>query len=404
MGKEISKIEKEFTCSLPNGWSIVKLGDYGSFSKGKGITKKELVAEGIPCIRYGEIYTTESYVINQFHSFIDEIKGTKLKDGDVLFAGSGETIEEIGKAISFIGKKEAYAGGDIIIFSPNTKQCDSIFLAHFLGTSIVRKQKRKLGQGNSVVHIYSKGLACLNIILPSLSEQKVIAKTLITWDKNIQTLQTLIDQKQLQKKWLMQQLLTGKKRLPGFDGAWEKTSAGDIFKSVSTKNHPNEELLSVTQDRGVIPRNMLKGRVTMPTGKRDGFKLVEKGNFVISLRSFQGGLEYSYYRGLVSPAYTILKPKEEVDDTFYKYYFKSYDFIGHLSIAVVGIRDGKQISYTDFCTVKIPDISLEEQKAIAEVLAKADEEIKLLEQKLIELKEQKKGLMQQLLTGKKRLV
>ena len=100
----------------------------------------------------------------------------------------------------------------------------------------------------------------------------------------------------------------------------------------------------------------------------------------------------------------MLQEIKEINNNFYKYYFKSYDFIGHLSIAVIGIRDGKQISYSDFCTVKIPDISVKEQTAIAKVLQTADKEIKLLTQKRDHLKEQKKGLMQVLLTGRKRLI
>ena len=141
----------------------------------------------------------------------------------------------------------------------------------------------------------------------------------------------------------------------------------------------------------------------MPSSGTDFFKLVEKGDFVVSLRSFQGGLEYSYYRGIVSPAYTVLKPRKIVSEEFYKQYFKSYDFIGHLAIAVIGIRDGKQISYDDFCTVNIPSPQIEEQTAISLVLQAADKEISLLKSNLEKLKEQKKGLMQVLLTGKKRL-
>lgn len=148
---------------------------------------------------------------------------------------------------------------------------------------------------------------------------------------------------------------------------------------------------------------MLEGRVTMPDGTTAGYKLVESGNFVISLRSFQGGLEYSYYRGIVSPAYIVLKPKQKINDEFYKQYFKSYEFIGRLATAVIGIRDGKQISYDDFCIVKIPFPTYEKQTAIAQVLQTTDKEIQLLKTKLEKLKEQKKGLMQVLLTGRKRL-
>lgn len=202
----------------------------------------------------------------------------------------------------------------------------------------------------------------------------------------------------------MQNLLTGKKRLTEFNGEWKKLGAGEIFRSISVKGFDNEELLSATQDRGIIPRSILDGRVTMPTSGTESYKLVEPGDFVVSLRSFQGGLEYSYYKGIVSPAYTILKPKKKIDDEFYKQYFKSYDFIGHLAIAVIGIRDGKQISYDDFCTLKIPYPSTEEQNAIAQLLEAADKEIQFTKTKTEKLKEQKKGLMQVLLTGKKRLL
>ena len=201
----------------------------------------------------------------------------------------------------------------------------------------------------------------------------------------------------------MQQLLTGKKRLKGFEGGWKRIKAGEIFKSISVKGNGSEVLLSATQEHGVIPRDQLEGRVTMPTGDTNSFKLVEVGDFVISLRSFQGGLEYSEHRGIVSPAYTVLKPIVEIDKSFYRYYFKSAEFIGHLAIAVIGIRDGKQISYEDFCFVKIPYPNIEEQKAISTVLLQADKEIEIQKQKLDAMQAQKKGLMQVLLTGKKRI-
>jgi type I restriction enzyme S subunit len=191
--------------------------------------------------------------------------------------------------------------------------------------------------------------------------------------------------------------------LKGFSGQWVKKGADEIFKSHSQKKNGNEQLLSVTQDKGAIPRDMLEGRVTMPDSGTDGYKLVEPGNFIISLRSFQGGLEYSEYRGLVSPAYTVLKPVVPINDQFYRCYFKSYDFIGHLAVAVIGIRDGKQISFDDFCVLRLPYPSLQEQKAIAEILNKADNELKLYEQQLANLQQQKKGLMQKLLSGEVRV-
>ena len=390
---------------LPVDWEVTELGQMGTFSKGKGILKEQVSPSGLPCIRYGEIYTTHDFIIKKFKSFISEDlakESQEIKKGDLLFAGSGETIEEIGKAVAYLGSQKAFAGGDVIILSAY-KDVHPVFLSFTLETQQARKQKRKLGQGHSVVHIYPSDLAILKIAIPSFTEQSAITNLLLTWDKAIERTVQLITAKEQRKKWLMQHLLTGKKRLKGFTGKWKRVSAGEVFENVSLKGFDSEQLLSATQDKGIIPRNMLDGRVTMPAGETTSFKLVEIGDFVISLRSFQGGLEYSYYRGIVSPAYTVLKPKVKINDEFYKYYYKSYDFIGHLATAVIGIRDGKQVSYDEFCVVRIPNPSYEEQTAIANILQTADKEINLLKQKLAAYKEQKKGLMQVLLTGKVRL-
>ena len=166
----------------------------------------------------------------------------------------------------------------------------------------------------------------------------------------------------------------------------------------------NEELLSVTQDRGVIPRSMLEGRVMSPTSGTYGYKLVEPGNFVISLRSFQGGLEYSKYRGIISPAYTVLSPLRKINDDFYRHFFKTYIFVEkYLALAVVGIRDGKQINFEDFKSIKLPLPSLPEQERIAQVLNTAWQEIHLLKKLVEQYRTQKRGLMQKLLTGKWRI-
>ena len=264
-------------------------------------------------------------------------------------------------------------------------------------------------QGAGRYKLNKASLEKIPLLVPPISEQKEIAKILSTWDKAISTTEQLLANSQQQKKALMQQLLTGKKRLLDNNGVrfsweWKWLKASELFKTISLKNNSEtEELLAVTQDQGVLPRSMLDRRVVMPDGSTQGYKLVVPGNFIISLRSFQGGLEYSNHRGLVSPAYTVLEPIRLIDDEFYKQYYKSYDFIGHLAVAVIGIRDGKQISYEDFSFLKLPYPSLEEQQKIAAVLSTADQEISALQQKLDALKQEKKALMQQLLTGKRRV-
>jgi type I restriction enzyme S subunit len=134
---------------------------------------------------------------------------------------------------------------------------------------------------------------------------------------------------------------------------WEVLRAEELFKSISKKNFPEEKVLTVTQDRGTVLRDECGINIKTMSSGLNSFKLVEKGNFIISLRSFQGGLEYSSLRGIVSPAYTILESCRPIVDEFYKYFFKSDRFINILDSAVIGIRDGKQISYSIFKEFKI---------------------------------------------------
>lgn len=235
------------------------------------------------------------------------------------------------------------------------------------------------------------------ICYPSLNEQEKIAEVLSCWDNGIEVLEKLLEKKQLHKKALEQMLFNEKK-------SWQLLRFDSIFKDYCKKNCPDERLLSATQENGVIPRDMLNSKVMSPDGTLSGYKLIDIGDFVISLRSFQGGIEYSNYRGILSPAYTVLKSIMEINKDFYKYFFKSYRFIEkYLSISVIGIRDGKQISYSDLSSVKIPYPPIDEQQKIAKVLSNCDEEIRLLDKKLEMLKQQKKGLMQKLLTGEIRV-
>ena len=180
--------------------------------------------------------------------------------------------------------------------------------------------------------------------------------------------------------------------------------AKDVFYSVTNKKHNGQfEVLSATQDRGVVPRSQVDIDIKYSEESVSGYKKVDKGDFVISLRSFQGGIEYSEYEGLVSPAYTVLKNKLPICDGYYKAYFKTNDYINRLNKGTYGIRDGKQVGFEDFGDMVIHYPSLAEQEKIAEILGMQDKLIALKEKRIAEKKQQKKYLMQQLLTGKKRL-
>jgi len=186
--------------------------------------------------------------------------------------------------------------------------------------------------------------------------------------------------------------------------AKKEYKAKDVFKSVTNKKHNGEfEVLSATQERGVVPRSQVDIDIKYDEANITGYKKVDRGDFVISLRSFQGGIEYSEYEGLVSPAYTVLKSVLPICDGYYRAYLKSVDYISRLNKGTYGIRDGKQIGFEDFGDMVVHYPPIAEQERIAEILSAKDKLIALKERLIEEKKRQKKALMQQLLTGKKRL-
>ncbi|EJC74380.1 restriction endonuclease S subunit [Rhizobium leguminosarum bv. trifolii WSM2012] len=196
-------------------WRQVTLSELGTFRKGKGISRAEVRPSGLPCVRYGEIYTLHHDLIREFGSFIDAASAClsePIERGDILFACSGETAEEIGKCVTFDGPERAYAGGDIIVFTPRGES--SVFLAFLLNSPKLAIQKAQMGQGNAVVHISASNLAKLRFALPRRDEQDAIAEHLLTADALVRSQMAKLVALKEEKAALMQQLLTGKRRIP----------------------------------------------------------------------------------------------------------------------------------------------------------------------------------------------
>ena len=183
-----------------------------------------------------------------------------------------------------------------------------------------------------------------------------------------------------------------------WDGA---VRAKDVFKNYTDKKHNGDlEILAATQENGIVPRSQIGIDIQCSEEGVNGYKKVSKGDFVISLRSFQGGIEYSEYDGIVSPAYTVLQPVREISDGYYRNYFKTDSFIQRLNGAVYGIRDGKQIGYQDFGDMCIYCPPIDEQKKIAEVLSCCDRVIELKQQLIAELQRLKSGFLQAMFPAK----
>lgn len=191
-----------------------------------------------------------------------------------------------------------------------------------------------------------------------------------------------------------------KLRFPEFqENGIDFVHGNKLFKSITNKNHNSDlPILAITQDQGAVPRDQIEYNVTVTDKSLSNYKVVEVGDFIISLRSFQGGIEYSRFKGICSPAYIILRKREEnISELYYKYFFKTWKYIQSLNRNLEGIRDGKMISYSQFSSVKVPyPRSFKEQQKIADCLSSIDELIDAESRKLKALEKYKKGLMQKL--------
>jgi type I restriction enzyme, S subunit len=184
---------------------------------------------------------------------------------------------------------------------------------------------------------------------------------------------------------------------------WQQEKAKWIFAEISSKNFPSEELLAVTQDRGVLPKRLCEENFVSPSDYT-GLKLVEQNDFVISLRSFQGGIEFSEYKGIVSPAYTIIRLQEQYNNylyqRFYRYFFKTEQFIALINTVISGIRDGKNISWYDFRELMLPIPDTSSIEKMIPIFDEADKlnEIYIKESTLV--KEFREALINDVVLGK----
>ncbi len=185
----------EWLGEVPEHWEVVQLGRLGSFFKGGGGTKEDEVEGGLPCIRYGDLYTQHRFMIRHTRAGISEASASrykKLQYGDLLFAGSGETIEEIGKSAVNLIEGPAYCGGDVIGFRPHV-EIDATFLGYATDCSTAIYQKACMGRGVTVMHIYSSELKYLVIPLPPIDEQRAIAEFIERQMERIATLVTQLE-------------------------------------------------------------------------------------------------------------------------------------------------------------------------------------------------------------------
>lgn len=403
---------------IPVDWEIKKLKEIGTFSKGKGIAKKDLTESGHLCILYGELYTTYAETITDVVSrtMIDPQKSVIGTRNDVLIPSSGETAIDIATASSLC-VDNVLIGGDINLFRPDKSILGS-YISYSIN-SVMKVDLAKLAQGSSVYHLYASSLSEFNVILPSLPEQQKIVEILSTVDEQIENNNQLIAKTNELKKGLMWQLLTKgighiefkQTEIGEIPVEWGVYHLSDVFSINSSSINPQtlkEELYHFSlpaYDESRIPikenSQMIKSVKTLIN--QDSI-LVSKLNprisrvWLIKAEDYQG-LKVS------STEFINYTPSiDHVDLKYYYYLFSSQMFQEELFLRESGTTGSrKRVSPKETLEILVCSPPLKEQQKIANILSVVDEQIESYEQEKEKYTELKKGLMQQLLTGKIRV-
>ena len=398
---------------IPEDWEVKRIGEIGDFSKGNGVPKDKITKDehGHSCLTYGDLYTKYDFVIMDIKSFIYDDVASESKEihiGDICFAGSGETPEDIGKCAAYIEESIAYAGGDIIILSPN-KGINSIWLSYVLNSDIGGKQRYKFAQGFSIVHIYPDYLKQIQIPTPTFTEQNNIVSILSLWDTAIAKQTALIEQLTLRKRGLMQQLLTGKKRLKGFEGEWKEVRLGEIGKFAGgcvfneheqggVEGVPFYKVSDMNLEGNEIQMTVANNYVTQEQISRLGYTVIDKDAIIFAKVGAAIALERKRFAKNFIIDNNMLAFVPNGNPWFMKYWFDSIILSKYIQVGAL-----PSYNASDLAIIRLRLPSPSEQDAISKVLLNSDKEIEIQKQKLAALQEQKKGLMQVLLTGKRRV-
>ncbi|ECB9829288.1 restriction endonuclease subunit S [Listeria monocytogenes] len=275
---------------------------------------------------------------------------------------------------------------------------------YFLVQVLEKIDYMKYNTGTAQPKLNSKVVKNIEFKLPHVEEQRKIGTFFKQLDNTIALHQRKLDTLKLMKKGLLQQMFPNndeeipKVRFADFAGEWEQRKAGNIFMTISDKNHAHLPVLSASQELGMIRRDNIGIHIKYNEKSLKNYKLVKPGQFVIHLRSFQGGFAWSYITGITSPAYTILDYKEPQKNVskFWKELLTSPIFIKRLETITYGIRDGRSISFADFSTLKFSVPSVDEQRKISTFFQQLDNNTTIQQNKLEKLISLKEAYLQKM--------
>lgn len=394
---------------IPEEWEVKKISDFGKVVTGSTPPTSDLD-------NYGSSYKFVGPVDISGKKYIGKTEKSLSKKGfslsrcmpkeSVLFTCIGSTI---GKCA--IANEDLTSNQQI-----NAIICNESHYYEYLYYELSNRSNRirQIAAEQAVPIINKSTFENFKIICPPLSEQVKIANVISLWDIAIEKQSELIEKLTLRKHALMQQLLTGKKRLQGFSGGWKQIKLGDIAERVIRKNEEdNKNVVTISAQRGfVVQTDFFNKSVASDT--LDNYFLVHKDEFCYN-KSYSNGYPMgaikrlnTFDKAVVTTLYICfrLKDKTSTNIDFFEQYCESGIFNKELvKVANEGGRAHGLLNVTpsDFFSMHMSIPTIDEQNAIASVLVNADKQIELANEKLTNLQSQKRGLMQQLLTGKKRI-
>ncbi|KZZ46927.1 hypothetical protein A3759_06180 [Thalassolituus sp. HI0120] len=395
---------------VPNGWKLVEAKDVcESISVGVVIKPTQYYveeSEGVKAFRSANVregfINDNDWVYFSYEGHAAN-KKSQLQAGDILIVRTGYPGTACVVTPEFSGSNAI----DIVIARPNRKQIISEYLCAYTNSHMGKSQVLDLQGGMAQKHLNVGAYQVLKLKLPPLPEQKKIAQILSTWDKAISTTEQLLANSQQQKKALMQQLLTGKKRLLDkngvrFSGEWRENHLRDVSEIVMGSSPKSSAYNETGDGMPLIQGNAdIKHRLSAPRVHTSEItKKCSQGDILLSVRAPVGNVAISQHEACIGRGISSIKAKSnESQDFLYQWLLWFEPRWGSLSQG----STFESINSDDIKSLKMKIPYLEEQQKIAAVLSTADQEVSALQQKLDTLKQEKKALMQQLLTGKRRV-
>lgn len=416
---------------IPENWEVKRLGEVFNTLKSFSFSRNQMTSQKqeLRYIHYGDIHTgaeqdsvdlslgTLPYILNDLIP-VEKIKDENfplLKNGDIILADASEDYDGIGKAWEILNtaNNKIIAGLHTIVLRERTNYTSIGYGRYLFRNTQTSKSLKRIAQGTKVYSISYKHLSKLHLLFPPLSEQQKIAEILSCWDEAIEKQTQLIEKLETRKRGLMQQLLTGKKRIKGFENEWKKIELGSV----------------ATINRGGSPRPIKKFITSKETGINwikigdvdEGAKFIErtkekiieegvlksrqvfKGDFLLS-NSMSFGRPYILkIDGCIHDGWLVIQDYSNAFNIDYLFYVLGFETTLSQYKSLAAGSGVLNLNKEKVKMVVLFHPSIEEQTAIANILSIADDEIQKEMELLTALRSQKKGLMQQLLTGKKRV-